>query len=97
MGRGVKVKNVSPIDLARGLAAVLASLATRAPVRAADILPRPVIQASPVRSSATIPWNWSGWYLGGHVGAALGTTDLVDPFGVAQISKGPGLRVCQRQ
>jgi opacity protein-like surface antigen len=82
------VKNVSPIHLACELAAVLAPLAmscaavaliTGGPARAADSLPRP----APVRSSATIPWSWSGWYLGGHVGAALATTDIVDPFGVA--------------
>jgi opacity protein-like surface antigen len=84
------VKNVSPIHLARGPAAVLASLAeslamscaavallTGGPVRAADMLPRSAVQAT------TIPWSWSGWYLGGHVGAALGTTDFADPFGVA--------------
>jgi opacity protein-like surface antigen len=84
------VKNVSPIHLARGPAAVLASLAeslamscaavallTGGPVRAADMPPRPAVQAT------TIPWSWSGWYLGGHVGAALGTTDFADPFGVA--------------
>jgi opacity protein-like surface antigen len=80
------VKNVSPIHLPRGAAAVLASLAmscaavallTGGPVRAADMLPRPVVQAT------TIPWNWSGLYLGGHVGGALGMTDVADPFGVA--------------
>jgi opacity protein-like surface antigen len=59
------------------LACAAVALITGGPVRAADI------QATPVRSSATIPWNWSGLYLGGHLGAALTATDLVDPFGVA--------------
>jgi opacity protein-like surface antigen len=62
------------------LACAAVVLITGGPVRAADILPPP---ATPVRSSATMPWNWSGFYLGGHVGAALGTTDVADPFGVA--------------
>jgi opacity protein-like surface antigen len=59
------------------LACAAVALITGGPVRAADI------PAPPVRSSATIPWSWSGFYLGGHVGAALATTDVVDPFGVA--------------
>src|SRR5215813_8858205 len=46
-------------------------------VRAADI---PV---APVKSSAPVAWNWSGFYLGGHIGAALNTTDIADPFGAA--------------
>jgi opacity protein-like surface antigen len=26
-------------------------------------------------------WNWTGFYVGGHVGAALDTTNVSDPFG----------------
>jgi opacity protein-like surface antigen len=47
-------------------------------VASAADLPRPV---PPARSSATIPWTWSGFYVGGHVGAALSITDIADPFG----------------
>jgi len=47
-------------------------------VASAADLPRPV---PPARSSATIPWSWSGFYVGGHVGAALSITDVADPFG----------------
>jgi opacity protein-like surface antigen len=28
------------------------------------------------------PWSWSGFYLGGHIGAALALTDIADPLGV---------------
>ena len=28
-------------------------------------------------------WSWSGAYVGGHVGAAAGTTDFADPFGTS--------------
>ncbi len=61
-------------SLTAGLSVALAAAAS-----AAD-LPRP---ATPVRASATIPWSWSGLYLGAHVGSALNTTDIVDPFGAA--------------
>ena len=67
----------------RLLAFAAVALIAGGPARAADFPPSPMIQTTQARSSATIAWNWSGLYLGGHVGAALGTTDLVDPFGVA--------------
>jgi opacity protein-like surface antigen len=60
---------------AAGLSVGLAAAAS-----AAD-LPR---AAMPVKASAPIPWSWSGFYLGGHVGAALTTTDIADPFGAAR-------------
>jgi opacity protein-like surface antigen len=28
------------------------------------------------------PWSWTGFYLGGYIGAALASTDIVDPLGV---------------
>jgi opacity protein-like surface antigen len=59
------------------LAAAGLSVALTAAASAAD-LPRAV---PPLRSSTTIPWSWSGLYVGGHVGAALDTTDIADPFG----------------
>src|SRR5262249_53135227 len=63
------------------LACAAVALIAGDPARAADI--PPVTQAAPVRSSAATPWNWTGLYLGGHVGAALSTADFVDPFGAA--------------
>jgi opacity protein-like surface antigen len=83
------MKNIRPIRRARGLAAVPASLAlscaavaviTGGPARAADLPPRPIAQQA---AGVAAAWNWSGFYLGGHVGSALGTTNLVDPFGLA--------------
>src|SRR5262249_28775334 len=59
------------------LAAAGLSVGIVAVASAAD-LPRPV---PPVRSSTTIPWSWSGFYVGGHAGAALSITDVADPFG----------------
>src|SRR5262245_16470215 len=59
------------------LAGAAVALVTVGPVRAADLGP------PAVRPSAAIPWSWSGFYLGGHVGAALTTTDVADPFGTA--------------
>src|SRR5215831_13399335 len=38
---------------------------------------------APVYAPATAaPWNWTGFYLGGHIGAALASTNIADPFGV---------------
>src|SRR5215468_6566664 len=59
------------------LACAAVALIMGSPVRAADIPP------PPVKATAPIPWSWSGFYLGGHVGAALTTADIGDPFGVA--------------
>jgi opacity protein-like surface antigen len=47
---------------------------------AAD-MPMPV-KAPAVALQSPRPWSWTGFYLGGHVGAALNTTDLADPFGM---------------
>ncbi len=65
----------------RLLAGAAFVLVAGGPVRAADMLPPPVIRATPITTSVTAPWNWSGLYLGGHVGAALAATDIADPFG----------------
>lgn len=70
-------------ELSVGLAAAASAGDPPLPVQTTNILPPPAIQSAPVRSISTIPWNWSGLYLGGHVGGALSTTDIVDPFGVA--------------
>jgi opacity protein-like surface antigen/outer membrane protease len=34
----------------------------------------PIVPAPPA-------WSWTGFYVGGHVGAAVGTADFADPFG----------------
>jgi opacity protein-like surface antigen len=75
----------SPIDKAMKhlLVGSAILLIAGTPVRAADIAPRADIQAAPVRSSVPPSWDWSGLYLGGHIGAALSTTDFIDPFGTA--------------
>jgi opacity protein-like surface antigen/outer membrane protease len=47
------------------------------PASAADMpLKTPVVQPLPT-------WNWTGWYIGAHVGGGLGTTDVADPFGAS--------------
>jgi opacity protein-like surface antigen len=28
------------------------------------------------------PWSWTGFYLGGHIGAAFASTDIADPLGI---------------
>jgi opacity protein-like surface antigen len=62
---------------------VIASLAAGLSVGLAAAASAADLPAPPVRASATIPWNWSGLYLGAHVGSALSTTDISDPFGMA--------------
>ncbi len=45
------------------------ALAADLPAKAGD---RPVV---------AVPWSWTGFYLGGHIGAALALTDIADPLG----------------
>src|SRR5271170_7826599 len=44
--------------------------------RAAD-LPIPVKAPPPTAA----PWSWTGFYIGGHIGAAVENSTLADPFG----------------
>lgn len=54
----------------------VASLAVVGTAGAADIPPPAYKAAVP----AALPASWTGFYLGGHVGAAWGTHDYFDPF-----------------
>ena len=40
----------------------------------------PPISNGPI-APAPPAWFWTGFYVGGHVGAAVGTADFADPFG----------------
>src|SRR5215831_2109498 len=40
----------------------------------------PVLKAPVLKAPAAL-WSWSGLYIGGHIGASLGLTDIADPFG----------------
>jgi opacity protein-like surface antigen len=42
----------------------------------------PAVTKAPA-AALPIAYNWSGFYLGGHVGTALTTTNIADPFGTA--------------
>jgi outer membrane immunogenic protein len=44
------------------------------------------VAAIPVKAPPQ-SWSWSGPYVGGHVGAAAGTTDFADPFGTSVFSE----------
>jgi opacity protein-like surface antigen len=67
----------------RLLACAVYLLIAMGPARAADVPSPPVVTTLPVKATAALPWSWSGFYAGVHVGAALTTTDIADPFGVA--------------
>jgi opacity protein-like surface antigen/outer membrane protease len=41
---------------------------------------RPIFKA-PVAPAPPPPWLWTGFYIGPHVGATVGTADFADPFG----------------
>ena len=56
-----------------GSVALLAVAASGA-AGAADL--RPVYKAPP-----PVLWNWSGFYIGGHIGSALGLNNMSDPLG----------------
>jgi opacity protein-like surface antigen len=36
---------------------------------------------APVLKAPAALWSWSGLYIGGHIGASLGITDIADPLG----------------
>ncbi len=40
----------------------------------------PPISSGPI-APAPPAWFWTGFYVGGHVGAAVGTANFADPFG----------------
>jgi len=40
------------------------------------------VKASVYAPATAAPWNWTGFYFGGHIGAALTSTNIADPFGV---------------
>jgi opacity protein-like surface antigen/outer membrane protease len=53
------------------------SLAAACAAHAADLAaPAPLPPPAPV-------WNWTGWYVGAHVGGMFGTTNFSDPFGAS--------------
>ncbi len=56
-----------------GSAALLA-LSAASTAGAADLMP---YKASPT----PVLWNWSGLYIGGHVGSAVGLNNVADPLG----------------
>ena len=35
----------------------------------------------PVKAAPPPAWSWTGWYIGTHVGGALGTANVADPLG----------------
>jgi len=53
-----------------------AGFAAMGPADAADIAP--VYKAAPAPTA--LPWNWTGFYLGAHIGGVWGTKDAFDPF-----------------
>jgi opacity protein-like surface antigen/outer membrane protease len=39
--------------------------------------------ATKARPAPVSAWSWTGWYVGGHTGAALGFSKLSDPYGAS--------------
>jgi len=46
---------------------------------AADLGVRPAYKAPPP-VAAPLPWSWTGFYIGAHVGGGWGTKEAFDPF-----------------
>ncbi|MGA2892247.1 MAG: outer membrane beta-barrel protein [Xanthobacteraceae bacterium] len=40
-----------------------------------------LVKVPPAPVSVAAPWSWTGFYIGGHIGGALETSKLDDPFG----------------
>jgi len=60
-----------------GAVAGLAILASGAGY-AADLGTRPAYKAAPPPVAAPVPWSWSGFYIGAHIGDGWGTKEIFD-------------------
>lgn len=68
---------------AGGLALAAGTLALSCAANAADLpVPVPMAPAAPVAYAPQI-YNWSGIYVGGHIGGAYSASSWSDPFGAA--------------
>ena len=65
--------------IGRGIAGSAFLIAISLGVARADDLPPPL----PFKALTLVApsWSWTGFYVGGHIGAGLETSDLHDPFG----------------
>ncbi len=63
------------------LLAAAASAALIAPAAAADLPPRPYVKAPPPVTAPAIVYNWTGFYIGGHVGGAFAGGDSLQGNG----------------
>ena len=59
----------------RILLGIAASAAIAAPAFAADMPPRPYAKAPPPYTAPALVYNWTGFYIGGHVGGAFAGSD----------------------
>src|SRR6266849_7467926 len=64
----------------RFLLAAAAVVACAAPAAAADIAARPYTKAPPPAVPATI-YNWTGFYIGGHIGGAFAGNNSLEGNG----------------
>jgi len=64
-----------------GMALVAAGSANAADLRA------PAYKAPPP-AIAPVPWSWTGFYIGAHIGGGWGTKDVLDPFAADEIFGG---------
>jgi outer membrane immunogenic protein len=53
------------------LFAAAATVALAAPAAAADLPPRPYTKAPPAYTAPAVVYNWTGFYIGGHLGGAF--------------------------
>lgn len=69
----VGMQNMKKILL---VTASMIALGTIAPASAADLAPQPYTKAPPYVAPTPI-YNWTGFYIGGHVGGAFGGSDNI--------------------
>ena len=76
LGAGTEKLEKTMKKLLPVVATSLIALGAVTQASAADLPPRPYVKAPPVAPAAPI-YNWTGFYIGGHVGGAFGGSDNV--------------------
>ena len=72
----------------------VAAIVASSSVMAADLGMQPIYKAAP--APVALPANWTGFYVGAHLGGAWGTKELLDPFSGKSFANAGSQRILGR-